>query len=395
MRNLLERIAGRIRYMYWSYPDRIFAKIITFFTRNKPLQDVIVLESHNDFDCNAGAFYDYLLKHHYNEKYKIVWYLKNPVPRSLPKNVKGYRFFRPGFMRTYYRCVAKIIANDNVFIPKARADQRLFYLTHGCITFKNVKGLIVVPEYMDYILSGSSFYDPYVCENYSIPYPNQKMLHFGYPCNDCFYQDTPDEFQKISKEQYDHIILWMPTFRKGGGPGRNDSTAIQPLGIPLIEDLETYKNLNAFLQSRSMFLIIKIHPNQDLSDLNITDLSNIKVVTAQTAKALDLDNSRLMKCSDAVISDYSSAAFQYLLLNRPIAFVLSDFKEYKRGLIVDDIASFFLGDFIYTYDDLTGFLEHVSAGSDRFFEKRTELRSLLYAYQDGNACKRLAEFMEL
>ena len=33
----------------------------SFLFRGIPLKDTIVLESHNDFDSNGGAFYDYLI----------------------------------------------------------------------------------------------------------------------------------------------------------------------------------------------------------------------------------------------------------------------------------------------------------------------------------------------
>ena len=44
----------------------------SFLFKRIPLKETIILESHNDFDSNGGAFYDYLIKHNFNEKYKIV-----------------------------------------------------------------------------------------------------------------------------------------------------------------------------------------------------------------------------------------------------------------------------------------------------------------------------------
>ena len=62
-------------FVMW-FAKQIYAKT--------PLLDTIVLESHNDFDSNGGAFYDYLIKKGYNKKYKIVWMLNNPKPNDLP-----------------------------------------------------------------------------------------------------------------------------------------------------------------------------------------------------------------------------------------------------------------------------------------------------------------------
>ena len=49
--------------------DALIRKILMVFLKNRPIEDVIVIASHNDFDCNGGAFYDYLIKNNYNKKY--------------------------------------------------------------------------------------------------------------------------------------------------------------------------------------------------------------------------------------------------------------------------------------------------------------------------------------
>ena len=374
--------------------DGFFAKVIHLFTKRRPLRDVILMESHNDFDCNGGAFYDYLIENHYNEKYKIVWLLKNPVPKHLPPNVKGYRLFRPSFMKAYYRCVAKIIAADDYMTQKVRPDQKEYYLTHGGITFKNVKGILVIQDHVDYVLSSSENYAPYVRENYTIP-EKTELLYLGFPSNDLLFRSGADELKKISKDSFDKVFLWMPTFRDATGLHRHDSSAEQPMGVPLIESEEMYRDLNAFLQENRALLVIKIHPVQDLSRVKIGDMSNIKVITKDTAKALDLDLYRLMAGADACISDYSSVAYQYLMLNRPIGFVLSDLEEYKRGFSVENYEDFLPGEHIYTMEDLRGFLKAVISGEDTYYNKRTELLDFLYKYKDGRACERLAEFMGL
>ena len=163
----------------------------------------------------------------------------------------------------------------------------------------------------------------------------------------------------------------------------------------MIEDHQKYQELNNYLKEKDSVLIIKIHPIQDLTLLRISDMSNIRVITADRARALRLDLYRLMRSADACISDYSSAAYQYLLLDRPLAFVLSDLADYTRGFSVENYEDFLPGEHINTFDDMIAFMEHVAGGEDTWREKRRELRDFLYEYQDGNACRRLAEFMGL
>ena len=38
----------------------------------------------------------------------------------------------------------------------------------------------------------------------------------------------------------------------------------------------------------------------------------------------------LLRNADALITDYSSAYFDYMLLNRPIAFTVEDIEEYRK-----------------------------------------------------------------
>ena len=389
------RLNKTVKRFYQQRIDNFFAKVIILFTKQHPLRNIILLESHNDFDCNGGAFYDYLIENHYNDRWKIVWLLKNAVPKKLPHNVKGYRLFHPSIMKSYYRCVAKYIAADDYMTQKKRPDQKEFYLTHGGITFKNVQGLLVIQDHVDYVLSSSLNYDPFISKNYSIDNPGCKLLHLGFPSNDVLFHHANKELEKITDGQYDKVILWIPTFRESVKIQRVDCYKSSPLGIPLIEDLSMYGSLNDYLREHRVLLIIKIHPIQDLSTVKISDMTNIKVLTPSLTKELSVDLYRLMACCDACISDYSSAAYSYLLLNRPLAFILSDLEDYKRGFSVDNYVEFLPGELIYEFDDLISFLSHVITDEDDYHEKRTKLLDFLYEYQDGNASRRLVEFMGL
>lgn len=66
-----------IKSCYRHFFHFLFTKTLNLLYKRKKLLDVIIIESHNDFDSNGGAFYDYLIKNNFNAKYKIVWLLKN------------------------------------------------------------------------------------------------------------------------------------------------------------------------------------------------------------------------------------------------------------------------------------------------------------------------------
>lgn len=380
----------------WQYKIEIFLeKAVNVFTKNKPLQDKIVIESHNDFDCNGGAFYNYLIDNGYNKKYKIVWLVRKKVRESLPENVTCVPLLGPSLKKAYHMCTAKYFTYDCEGGNKIRKDQVVVYCSHGAGGLKNAKGKLVIPDDVDYILVQSEKYAPIQAEQWSLKPDDKRFVFIGYPAQDTFFDNDKFEFRKITDKEYNKIILWMPTFRKGGGYNRNDSSKEQALGIPLIKNLDEYNDLNEQLRKNNVFLVIKIHPKQDLSNLGIFDLSNIKLLTGPEVKKLNIDNYRLIKCADALISDYSGVAYEFLQLNRPIGYVLDDMNEYKLGFVVDDIHTLMAGHEIYTLEDLNNFVLDVINENDIYKNRREELRDYIYTYHDGNASKRLAELLKL
>ncbi|MEI3411920.1 MAG: CDP-glycerol glycerophosphotransferase family protein [Blautia sp.] len=70
----------------------------------------------------------------------------------------------------------------------------------------------------------------------------------------------------------------------------------------------------------------------------------------------------LMGVCDGLISDYSSASVDFMLLHRPMAFVLTDFMAYqeKRGFVFEDPLAYMPGEKIYDYQGVENFVcEHV------------------------------------
>ena len=122
----------------------------------------------------------------------------------------------------------------------------------------------------------------------------------------------------------------------------------------------------------------------------LKDMSNVAVLDGEKTKRLGVDNYRLMRCCDAMISDYSSAPYSFLLLNRPIAFDFSDLQHYKIGLAVDNLEDFTPGAVIYSVEELMRFLQNVCSGNDEYRDERTRVLNNLYEYQDGDSSYRLA-----
>lgn len=384
-----------LRNKLYRHINQVMISIGKFIFKNCKLSNTIILESHNDFDMNGGAFYNYLLKEGYNKKYKIIWMLRNKKPKKLPENVTGFNMFAPSIRKTYYLCTAKFMTSDHFILDRKREDQIACYLTHGPIGLKAFKDKVIIPDKINCILTPSEYMAPILAEQCGIPYPNEKQKIFGYPMHDVFYDNTPGDLNKISSKKYTKVILWMPTFRKSVDFNRIDSYGDLPLGIPILRDTQSCGELNSFLTDNNALLIIKIHPMQDLTTVKIRGMSNIVVIDGNSVKNLGIDNYRLMKDADAVISDYSSSAYDYLHTNRPLAFTLDDADDYRLGFLFKNPIDYMPGHIIYNKTEFIEFIKDVIEEKDPYKGKRKEILDLFFKYHDGNSSRRLAEFMQL
>ncbi len=378
------------------YPplDRLCMGVMKRLTKNKPLQDTIILESHNDFDTNGGGLYRYLIAQGHNRNYRIVWFLRNKKPKNLPENVLAFNMFRPSFRKAYYLCTAKIISIDHVFPPKVRNDQKLFYLTHGPFCLKAVSGKVCMPEGLDYYLCPSKAVAEIHASQLGQDYPNKRELILGFPVHDVLYSQEKGDLHKLTDKAFSKVLLWMPTFRRSKVHlKRIDSKMEQPMGIPIIEDEQSYQALNSALAKENALLIIKIHPMQDLTYVKVKSLSNILVLDGMAMKRFGIDNYRLMKDTDALISDYSSAANDYLHTGKPVAYTMDDAGCFGSGFIVDDVTTMTAGPFIRNQEDFWEFVKQVLSGEDAYREKRQQLLKTIFDYRDGNSAQRLCRFM--
>lgn len=382
-----------IRTTYYNRSNRYLQKAMNGITKKKPLEPVIIMESHNDFDNNAGAFFEYLLEEKKNEDYKIVWLIRNPKPKTLPPNVYAYSVRKPSIKKAYYLSVAKYIIGDHVVPEKNREGQKSIYLTHGSFGLKSIKGKIILPKTLDYFLCPSPEIAPLMKEEHLITDSHLQFISFGYPVQDRFYDASKGDLEKITSKKYKKVLLWMPTMRKSKLEERNDLTTEFPLGVPVINTEEEVNCLNQFLAAENMLLILKIHPMQRLEDIKIESQSNILVINGAYVKEHGIDNYRLMKDVDALISDYSSTAYDFLHLNRPIAYTMDDLKDYKLGLIVPNPEDYMAGPVILDFEGLMEFIKDVSKNCDSYKAARKAVLDKIYQWKERNSSKRIMEFL--
>ena len=56
--------------------EKVKKIIITFMSIFK-IKNILIFESNADYSDNSRAFYEYLIAHDYNQKYKIYWFVND------------------------------------------------------------------------------------------------------------------------------------------------------------------------------------------------------------------------------------------------------------------------------------------------------------------------------
>ena len=93
----------------------------------------------------------------------------------------------------------------------------------------------------------------------------------------------------------------------------------------------------------------------------------------------------------ALLTDYSSVFFDFLLTLKPIGFVIDDISQYgsMRGFTVEDPLGLMPGHKIYNVDDLKKFIADLVAGVDPYSDERQRINDLANKYQDSQSSTRL------
>ncbi|WP_081594879.1 CDP-glycerol glycerophosphotransferase family protein [Thermoclostridium stercorarium] len=140
-----------------------------------------------------------------------------------------------------------------------------------------------------------------------------KYFWGGNPRNDLLFSDKNCKEMLGINNQYDKIILFMPTFRKSKIINRIDSTS----DFPIISS-KNISEINSFLKENKVLLVIKPHPYQnDIEFLNL-EFTNIIKFTNEDLAMKNVLLYELLGQVDALVTDYSSVYFDFLLTQKPI-----------------------------------------------------------------------------
>lgn len=192
----------------------------------------------------------------------------------------------------------------------------------------------------------------------------EHILQIGQPRNDVFWKES-ESLPFLKAFEGKKTIVYMPTHRCEGK---------LPIDINELFDLD---RLDEFCGRNGYVFIIKkhfYHNRETVKDIGL--YSNIIDITKE-----NVDPQILLKNTDVLVCDYSSAYIDYLLLDRPIIFYNYDYENY----LINDREMYFEYEQVSpgikakTFDEfMSALYEEIELGADRYREERGKVRTIFY-----------------
>lgn len=199
----------------------------------------------------------------------------------------------------------------------------------------------------------------------------------GFPRNDALVnpamltdydaQNIPEEFREAALSDT-KVFLYLPTFRDNGAAFINFD----------------WEALNKRLERLDAKLFFKTHPvDKTRYPANYPNITQLPVTTEIYS---------LLPGTDALISDYSSIIFDYMLLNKPIIYYVPDLEEFEAGcrsfnFRPKEVA---VGPVCMNFRELGEALEQCAfAQTNIIYANRDEVMRRLHKYCDAGSSNRV------
>jgi len=353
------------------------------------------------YNESARYLYEYLLK---NENISVVWitnskivcdYLDNlgyPVVKH--KSFNGlWHYIRSGvivFTGTSYPNLFKFVGKSTIKI--------CLYHGMGPRSTNSVDGIMsrdpldVLRKYhkFDYF-NFTSKYTNTVVGRLQFLLPENKRVIFGLPrCDHLFSKDKVEE-SRINKNQLRKLnyvidestkcILYSPTWRSD----------VNSISFPLseINDFNVY-TFDQWLKENNILFLISVHPHmENLEDFS--DCTNIQYINHNPL----IDINQLLPEMDLLITDYSSIATDYMLMDRPVIYVMPDYDYYLYDFgLLEDMRDNLPGLESKNMSDLQDHIVRSLKDPHKMQSERKKYLKKYYDVDNSNSCEKISDFIE-
>jgi len=321
-----------IFYIIISLIKIFIAYILYLIGPKKSKKKIVLLGEHlgKKYEDNAAVFHKYLVDKAYN-KYDSYWLYDDKIIDPCLKEIKNavvlgsvfnyYLFFKSNYV-IYTHSLSLDIApfiNKLLFLNN---KTKIIYVSHGVEGFKkvlnnkNAKNLLKECHYINCL----SRYE-YQIKHNDWHIPDSKLFITGMPRLD----------NLINKESYERqkSILFFPTWREWLIT-KNTNDLLQSSYYRNIIMLTKNQHIKKLLSEKNIELKIVLHPFME-KHFNTSWSSNVQLFNLN--EFADKTIQQELIGADILITDYSSVAWDFYYMNKPIIFFHFDQCEYekKRG----------------------------------------------------------------
>ncbi len=356
-----------------------------------PLKNILFFESIPDLGDNAFPVFEEMIRRGMNRQYKFVW-LVSDCKKDLPRIANVTYIDRKTLLNrcryTYYNWRSKALIYCNRFISKKNPKQAGFFLTHGTpikdvADYYNLENIDV-----DYTLTAGEGTNLFLAK--AIKFDPARCVALGFPRNDVLTA-PPRDLHACFGGDFKKVIVWYPTFRQH----KNGQATGSSKALPLLHDTKMARQLNEVAQKAGVLLVVKPHFAQEISYIKDHSLSNIQFIDDAFFAKNKISSYELVGSCDALLSDYSSIYYDFLLCDKPVGLIWEDIEEYRQspGFAVDMDYYMKGAEKLYTLSDLEKFIQTVVAGKDPLKESRNEINRLVNYASDGKNTCRVVDFI--
>lgn len=211
----------------------------------------------------------------------------------------------------------------------------------------------------------------------------------GAPRNDRMLQATKADVRARLGLDKQHVVLWLPTFRRAAFPSTVGPERLRHDGCSERETLGSgLAELAAYLDGSGTQVVLKPHPHgRDVW----TAVPPTRILDEKTLVGRRVTSYELLAAADCLVTDASSVWQDFLLLNRPMICHFPDIDDYRRerGLNLEPYELWFPGPVVRTYRELAQEIMSVVRGRDMYEQRRDNMRGRLHKYHDAGSTRRL------
>ena len=382
-------IAHRLKYIY----EKLIISIVKRFVK---VTDKMVFGSYPDYSDNVLALTEYILGDENLRRYKIYFIVDNPS--FCKKNMTRAEFLakrnRLGLvpLKTLkvHMQARYLFATHNFLIPEecASKNQKYILLWHGCGYKMRMQPESKKTKRFDAALVPGPLFVKIKAQFWNVD--EKYILPIGYPRYDWIKAKDNDALKLINSFRMNEktkVVMWMPTFRKDKYE-RSTFNYIKITQFPIIYNIDSWKELDSCCANNNIVILVKLHPYQEDYPIPFDTFTNIKEIKNELFENTNIPMYKFIGVTDALISDYSSIAIDYLIVDKPIAFTLDYYEEEKktRKFVFDDIREYMPGHHLYNIKDMENFIDDISKGNDLYKDKRKQMYDMCIASSD-NYCK--------